>query len=338
MPNKRQPGDTPQLQASNKTGPQHVLGAFSHVSSEPPIANKQVENSVIAREGHLNTPSTSEFTIVHLNQLSAADLNNNDIQLCTTNEECESDIKGHETDTEQTKRKRTASITSSIDSVCCRICHEDDSEEMLLSLCYCSGTMGLMHKSCMERWLAVVGSDKCEICGFCFITKRSKKSFSEWLTGESSRDDRQNLFGDCACFLVLTPLAIISTWLCITGAMYYHHEGSYFTNWESWGLITLTFLLILIYVTWCGVAIKYHIRAYFIWQEKNQTVQVLSETSHDKAPDEIHSLNRDDNNSTTSSGQILFDIASENNTDEFTAIYTACNPEVTLSRDPQPLV
>jgi len=86
------------------------------------------------------------------------------------------------------------------------------------------------------------------------------------------------------------------------------------------------------------VAIKYHIRAYFIWQEKNQTVQVLSETSHDKAPDEIHSLNRDDNNSTTSSGQILFDIASENNTDEFTAIYTACNPEVTLSRDPQPLV
>ena len=84
------------------------------------------------------------------------------------------------------------------------------------------------------------------LCISCF--------FLQWLTGESSRDDRQNLFGDCACFLVLTPLAIISTWLCITGAMYYHHEGSYFTNWESWGLITLTFLLILIYVTWCGVS------------------------------------------------------------------------------------
>lgn len=39
-----------------------------------------------------------------------------------------------------------------------------DKEEALLSPCNCSGSMLLVHKSCLERWLSASNSDHCELC------------------------------------------------------------------------------------------------------------------------------------------------------------------------------
>ncbi|KAH7984083.1 hypothetical protein HPB52_016911 [Rhipicephalus sanguineus] len=47
----------------------------------------------------------------------------------------------------------------------CRICHEGDQEESLVSLCSCSGTMGYLHVSCLEHWLNNKNVDVCELCG-----------------------------------------------------------------------------------------------------------------------------------------------------------------------------
>ena len=49
--------------------------------------------------------------------------------------------------------------------VFCRICHEgENSGERLISPCRCRGSVGLVHRTCIEKWLTMVNIDSCEIC------------------------------------------------------------------------------------------------------------------------------------------------------------------------------
>ncbi|XP_070385521.1 E3 ubiquitin-protein ligase MARCHF11-like [Dermacentor albipictus] len=47
----------------------------------------------------------------------------------------------------------------------CRICHEGDREDPLVSPCSCTGTMAFVHVSCLEHWLNQRNVDICELCG-----------------------------------------------------------------------------------------------------------------------------------------------------------------------------
>uniref|UniRef100_A0A6M2D1Z3 Putative membrane-associated ring finger n=1 Tax=Rhipicephalus microplus TaxID=6941 RepID=A0A6M2D1Z3_RHIMP len=47
----------------------------------------------------------------------------------------------------------------------CRICQEGDQKAQLVSPCSCSGTIGFVHVSCLERWLNERDVDYCELCG-----------------------------------------------------------------------------------------------------------------------------------------------------------------------------
>lgn len=52
--------------------------------------------------------------------------------------------------------------------------------------------------------------------------------------------------GDAVCFLFITPLASLSGWLCVQGAL-----DLYYTNgMEALGLLVLTLALFTIYVFW----------------------------------------------------------------------------------------
>ena len=95
----------------------------------------------------------------------------------------------------------------------CRICYTaDNAREPLLQPCNCSGTMGLMHQKCLEKWLSQSNSNRCEICNFEFSIKKMPRSFKQWLFRPLTTKDTKNLFNDFVCFLILTPLAYISTW------------------------------------------------------------------------------------------------------------------------------
>ncbi|KAH6931949.1 hypothetical protein HPB50_001795 [Hyalomma asiaticum] len=47
----------------------------------------------------------------------------------------------------------------------CRICHEGDQDEPLVSPCSSSGTMGFVHVSCLEHWFNEHNVNFCELCG-----------------------------------------------------------------------------------------------------------------------------------------------------------------------------
>lgn len=57
-----------------------------------------------------------------------------------------------------------------------------------------------------------------------------------------------------ACFLLITPLAAISGWLCLRGAQDHLQLKS---RLEAVGLIALTIALFTIYILWTLVTIRY---------------------------------------------------------------------------------
>lgn len=61
----------------------------------------------------------------------------------------------------------------------CRICHEGACGEPLLSPCNCTGTLGTVHKSCLEKWLSSSNTSYCELCHTEFTIERRPRPLTE---------------------------------------------------------------------------------------------------------------------------------------------------------------
>lgn len=127
----------------------------------------------------------------------------------------------------------TKSTTSTLGGNICRICHEGEADEKLVSPCLCAGTQGLIHKTCLERWLSTASYDKCELCHFPFHLKKKPRSFFEFLCHKWEPDMRRAIAGDLLCFLVLTPLTLVSAYLCGRGAIQYFTDREYYDSRNS---------------------------------------------------------------------------------------------------------
>jgi len=162
--------------------------------------------------------------------------------------------------------------------VFCRICHEGElGGERLISPCLCSGSVGLLHRSCVEKWLSSVNKDTCELCHQKYRVSRHSRPFSSWLLTPAVGDDQRNLMGDAVCFILLTPLTTISAYLCASGASYYLHQ---IKKSEAVGLLALAALLILIYLVWLLLTIRYHFQVWFKWRLNNQDIRLLDVTNN----------------------------------------------------------
>ncbi|TKS74734.1 E3 ubiquitin-protein ligase MARCH2 [Collichthys lucidus] len=138
-------------------------------------------------------------------------------------------------------------IGTQSDGPICRICHEGGNSEGLLSPCNCTGTLGTVHKSCLEKWLSSSNTSYCELCHTEFSIERRPRPLTEWLRDPGPRNEKRTLFCDMVCFLFITPLAAISGWLCLRGAQDHLQLGSWL---QAVGLIALTIALFTIYVLW----------------------------------------------------------------------------------------
>lgn len=151
----------------------------------------------------------------------------------------------------------------------CRICHEGDHRLPLLSICLCSGTMGLVHLICLEHWLSTSGSEACEICHYHFNVERRPRHFCEWV---NSAGVRRAFFGDLVCFGLLSPLAFLCGVLCLHGAA---QQVLQRRLWESIGLASLAFMLFTVYSAWTVLTFRYHYRSWKKWRVANPYVKVI---------------------------------------------------------------
>ena len=70
----------------------------------------------------------------------------------------------------------------------------------------------------------------------------------QWLRHPSNPRDIRNLGVDVICGVILSPLVMISAWLCLNGSTHYmHHEER---SLEGMGLILLAAVLLAIFMTW----------------------------------------------------------------------------------------
>lgn len=51
--------------------------------------------------------------------------------------------------------------------------------EELLSPCYCTGTLGTVHQSCLETWLSSSNTSFCELCKTEFSIEQEPRPLSE---------------------------------------------------------------------------------------------------------------------------------------------------------------
>ncbi|XP_018586661.1 uncharacterized protein LOC108921615 isoform X1 [Scleropages formosus] len=65
------------------------------------------------------------------------------------------------------------------DGPICRICHEGGNGEGLLSPCDCTGTLGTVHRSCLEKWLSSSNTSYCELCHTEFSVERRPRPLTE---------------------------------------------------------------------------------------------------------------------------------------------------------------
>ncbi|XP_028811877.1 E3 ubiquitin-protein ligase MARCH3 [Denticeps clupeoides] len=164
----------------------------------------------------------------------------------------------------------TSSSTNSLsgDEPFCRICHDGSGAGDLLSPCECAGSLAMVHRGCLEHWLTASNTSRCELCRFEFALDRVPKPLTEWLTSTSTQHQRRTVCGDAVCFLFITPLASLSGWLCVQGAMDLYNSNAM----EAVGLIVLTMALFTIYIFWTVVSLRYHVHLFRSWKRTNQRV------------------------------------------------------------------
>ncbi|KAH6945044.1 hypothetical protein HPB50_006965 [Hyalomma asiaticum] len=103
-----------------------------------------------------------------------------------------------------------SSEAESISSMC-RICHDGDEEEPLVSPCKCSGTIRFVHVSCIENWLNQRNVDFCGLCGERFqmaAQPSAMMQFFHWISQREAQLQRA-LLRDVLIWAIMTTGTVI---------------------------------------------------------------------------------------------------------------------------------
>lgn len=162
----------------------------------------------------------------------------------------------------------------------CRQCFGtsyDDSD--LIEPCLCKGTIAKVHRKCLERWLNLSGSTKCELCSFEFKCKQNLRyglfeSIGIWFR---RHQNRTVLLHDFSSFFIIniTSLPIIR--------MLFQNIFNIITNeriTQNWPLCYLTLLGATLFM-WIGIyfmigfiIVNEQIRPWYQWWKSKKQIQL----------------------------------------------------------------
>ncbi|XP_064476451.1 E3 ubiquitin-protein ligase MARCHF2-like [Ornithodoros turicata] len=156
---------------------------------------------------------------------------------------------------------------SSNDAPVCRICHGGSSLGALISPCRCSGTMRLVHRECLQQWLAVKGNDKCELCKATVPTIHMPKTLIEWMTDHSTRDQVE-----CLALDIVTMCAVtFFTFTCLDNALRFVQQPQ-LSEMLQFGSITVFTCGLLL--CWMTFKIAYHYWVQRKWRRRHGSIRI----------------------------------------------------------------
>ncbi|XP_022809239.1 E3 ubiquitin-protein ligase MARCH3-like [Stylophora pistillata] len=174
-----------------------------------------------------------------------------------------------------------SSISLGEDAPMCRICHntggKDQGQEPLHKVCWCKGTMGKVHKSCLELWLNSVHSNSCPICHFRFRIRRVYKPIKKWRCPPMQANDIAMLI-----FNVLF-LGMVCVQVSGIGFLLSHYSKQSECNTAvSLGIAGIASGLLFFFTFWIGSIVNIYTSSYWaLWRRKNKHVVVILENFSD---------------------------------------------------------
>lgn len=174
--------------------------------------------------------------------------------------------------------------------------------------------MAFIHRSCLETWLAESNTTSCELCHHVYRTERSPKYTARRSIWQWFRHPPQNLGfhvrglrSDLLACTLLTPLAIVVTYVCLFSADYYNQQK--FSNipaakWTSVSLLVMVSIMLMGYYLWVYMVIRYHSRVWYYWWQRDCVVRYLPPSSGDVSCDHeaVEAREPDENSVTTLEG------------------------------------
>ncbi|XP_023174831.2 E3 ubiquitin-protein ligase MARCH4 [Drosophila hydei] len=170
----------------------------------------------------------------------------------------------------------------SIGSLVCRICHNADNPEQLVSPCLCKGSLTYVHVHCLERWISTSRCTICELCQFHYNTEQTLRytclqSLRLWYSRAMSRRALQE---DCQMFSLLTLVAFGIIGTLLVGIQYYAmHTQSWGLSklWtKSWMLFFL-FMTITVYFANIYMLIKSQLTPWYRWWQSARDIKLILE-------------------------------------------------------------
>lgn len=143
----------------------------------------------------------------------------------------------------------------------------------------------------METWLAESNTTSCELCHHVYRTERTPKytaqqSIRKWFKCSPRNLGFQvrGLRGDLLACTLLTPLAILVTYICLFSADYYNQQK--FSNvpaakWTSVSLLVMVSIMLMGYYLWVYMVIRYHSRVWYYWWQRECVVRYIPPSGGD---------------------------------------------------------
>ncbi|KAI4497456.1 hypothetical protein M0802_007467 [Mischocyttarus mexicanus] len=182
------------------------------------------------------------------------------------------------------KNKRARYETDDVEDIHCRICYDSSQQFPIVYPCKCKGTMGAVHVKCLEHWLEESNRNSCELCGHVFQVERTPRykavtSVIIWLCVVQHQRQlyMRNLRTDLLRCIIVTPMTIICSYICVVGADFYaanNYNNFPPARWTTYSLLIMMALLIFSYFLWIYIAVENHQKIWFYWWQKTSAVKI----------------------------------------------------------------
>merc|ERR1712227_37825 len=122
------------------------------------------------------------------------------------------------------KGERNSSASSTISSKdsrpLCRICHsnsgiDQDKPGDLITPCKCKGTLELVHRNCLDKWLRTADTKSCELCHYRFNMKSDMKPWSQWKSLTMTPNERNRLLMSITFHIIALACVVWSLFVLI---------------------------------------------------------------------------------------------------------------------------
>ncbi|KAM7343564.1 E3 ubiquitin-protein ligase MARCHF2 [Cochliomyia hominivorax] len=178
--------------------------------------------------------------------------------------------------------KNDISSNDSFEFIVCRICHNNENAEKIVSPCLCKGSLGNVHMYCLEKWIRMSRCTTCELCQFEYATEQNLRytllqSLRIWYSRSISRRALQE---DCQMFSFLTLVAFGIVGTLLIAVQYYISQGNISElgrMWTKGWLIFFLFSTLFVYIINVYIIIKSHLAPWYRWWQSVRDIRLILE-------------------------------------------------------------